>query len=206
MVEALLYHEPLNVISFGASSMPPLQRICRCLPKDLRKACAHSLCVTFVSRGRQAILPPTFGIMTSARIASPCFTRPRFELGLSSRSTSLRQTSSTVMLPQVAGLIVNASRCTQRWPVHATPVVITLTLTTLGVFDDSVLGSPRVVWQLHLCLKSNSVSLSGAGLAIEWSPVRNLLPWLSMATSTISGSLVQCSTRSSGRPLVVQLE
>ena len=27
--------EPLSVISFGASSSPPLQRICRCLPKDL---------------------------------------------------------------------------------------------------------------------------------------------------------------------------
>ena len=44
------------------------------------------------------------------------------------RSTSLRQTSSTVMLRQVAGLLVHASRCTQRWPVrvHATPDVITL--------------------------------------------------------------------------------
>ena len=78
--------EPLNVISFGASSIPPLQRICRCLPKDLRKACAHSFCVTFVSRGRQAILPSTFSCMTCARIASPCFTRPRFELGLSWRA------------------------------------------------------------------------------------------------------------------------
>ena len=76
-----------------------------------------------------------------------------FELGLSSRaSTSLRQTSSTGMLPQVAGLVVNPSRCTQHWPVHATLVVITLAFTTLVVFDDSVLNSPRVVWQLHLCL------------------------------------------------------
>ena len=31
-------------------------------------------------------LPSTLGFMTSARIASPCFTRPRFELGLSSRA------------------------------------------------------------------------------------------------------------------------
>ena len=66
--------KPLNVISFGASSIPLLHRICRCLPKDLGKACAHSFCVTFVSRGRQAILPSTFGFMTSARIVSPCFT------------------------------------------------------------------------------------------------------------------------------------
>ena len=54
------------------------------------------------------------------------------------------------MLPQVASLLVHSSRCTQRWPVHATPVVITLALTTLGVFDDSVMNSPRVVWQLQL--------------------------------------------------------
>ena len=72
---------------------------------------------------------------------------------LVARSTALRQTNSTAMLPQVAGLIVNALRCTQSWPVHATPVVITLALTTPGVFDDSVLNSPHVVWQLHLCSK-----------------------------------------------------
>ena len=125
---------------------------------------------------------------------------------LVARSTGLRQTSSTVMLPQVEGLIVNASRCSQRWPVHATHVVITLALTLLGVFDDSVLNSPRVVWQLHLCFWSNNVSLSGARLAIEWSQVRNLVPWHLMATSTITSSLVQSSTRSSGRALVVQLE
>ena len=67
--------ELLRVISFGASSIPPLQRICPCLPKDLVKACAHSFCVTFVNRGRRAVLKSTFGFMTSARIASPCFTR-----------------------------------------------------------------------------------------------------------------------------------
>ena len=38
----------------------------------------------------------------------------------------------------------------QRWSVHATPVVSTLALMTLGVFDDTVSNSPRVVWQLHL--------------------------------------------------------
>ena len=78
---AVRCQELLSVINFGASSIPPLQRIRPCLPKDLGKACAHSFCVTFVSRGR---LLSTFGFMTSARIASPCFTRPRFELGLSS--------------------------------------------------------------------------------------------------------------------------
>ena len=71
-------------------------------------------------------LPSTLGFMTTARIASPCFTRPRFELGLVARSTGLRQTSSTVRLPQVAGLFVHPSRCTQRWLVHATHIVLTL--------------------------------------------------------------------------------
>ena len=46
--------EPLNVISFGASSIPPLQRICRCLPKDQAKHVRTLFFVTFVSRGRQA--------------------------------------------------------------------------------------------------------------------------------------------------------
>ena len=85
-MDAARCQEPLNVISFGASSIPPLQRICRCLPNDLGKACAHYFCVTFANRGRQAILPSNVGFMTSARIASSCFTRPRFELGLSSRA------------------------------------------------------------------------------------------------------------------------
>ena len=39
---------------------------------------------------------------------------------LVARTTNLRQTSSTVMLPQIADLFVHASRYTQRWPVHAT--------------------------------------------------------------------------------------
>ena len=56
------------------------------------------------------------------------------------------------MLPQIAGLFVNPSRCTRHWPLHTTPVVIALALTTFRVFDDSVLISPHVVWQLHLCL------------------------------------------------------
>ena len=75
-------HFLLTVISFGASSIPPLQRICSCLPEDLGKACAHSFFLTFASRGHRATLPPTCGFMISARIAS----RPRFELGLSSRA------------------------------------------------------------------------------------------------------------------------
>ena len=82
-------HTPLPVISFDASSIPPLQRICSSHPKGLSKACAHSFFVTLASCRRAILhrgpLPPTCGFMTSARIAPPCFPRPRFELGLSSR-------------------------------------------------------------------------------------------------------------------------
>ena len=110
--------EPLDVISFGASSIPPLQRICRCLPNDLGKACAHPFCVTFASRGRQAVHSPVdFRILD---ICSDCFAllhAAQIRAGtLVARFTSLRQTSSTVMLPQVAGLVVDPSRCTQHWP------------------------------------------------------------------------------------------
>ena len=76
----------LSVISFGASSIFSLQRNCSCLPKDLGKACAHSFCVTSASCERVAILPPTLGFLTSARVASPCFERHKFELEFSTRA------------------------------------------------------------------------------------------------------------------------
>ena len=97
-------------------------------------------------------LPSPLGFMTSARIASPCFTRPRFELGLFvARSTGLRQTSSTVMLPQVAGLFVHPSRCTQRWPVHATYRCHPLRQLSSCLMSSTTrpcMDSSRVVWQL----------------------------------------------------------
>ena len=159
-VVAARCQEPLNFISFGASSIPPLQRI-RVLPfqRPGQTMCAFVLrdvCKSWTSGNT----PVDF---RSHDICSDCFHllhAAQIRAGTHiARSTALRQTSSTVMLPQVAGLIVHASRCTQRWLVHATPVVITFALTTLGVFDDSVLNSPRAVWQLHLCSRSNNVSL-----------------------------------------------
>ena len=197
---AVRCQELLSVISFGAFSIPPLQRIRPCLPKDLGKARARSFCVTFVSRGRQAILPSTFGFKTPARIASSLFRAGT----LVARSTGLRQTSSTVMLPQVAGLSVHASRCIQRCPVQATPVVITLALTTADVVSDSVMDS-RVVWQL-IYVWFEQRPFERCETAVEWSLVRNLSPGHSMATSNITSSLVQSPTRPFWRALVVQLE
>ena len=144
--------ELLNVISFGATSIPPLQRICPCFSQGPGQSmCAfvqRDVCKSWTS-GQS---PVDFRIHD---ICSDCFSllhEAQIRAGtLVGRSTSLRQTSSTVMLPQVAGLVVNPSRCTQHWPVHDTPADSTLALTTLRVFDDSVINSPRVVWRLYQC-------------------------------------------------------
>ena len=70
---------------------------------------------------------------------------------LVAHSASLRSTSSTVMLHQVAGLFVHASPCTQRWPStpHLPSSPIEPVVITLGVFDDPVMDSSRVVLWLH---------------------------------------------------------
>ena len=81
----LLAHAQSHQLRCGIEDRP-LQKICSCLLQDLGKTCAHSFCLAFAIHGRQAILPPTFGFVTCARTASPCFTRPRSELGLSSRA------------------------------------------------------------------------------------------------------------------------
>ena len=59
------------------------------------------------------------------------------------------------MLHQVAGHFVHASPCTQRWPstTHLLSSPIAPVVITLGVFDDSVMDSSRVV----LCLHPSSV-------------------------------------------------
>ena len=75
---------------------------------------------------RRRPLPSTCGCMPSARSASPWFRRPRFELGLLSRAPQV--SAKRVRLSCTVGSrpLVRASRCTQRWLVHATLVVITL--------------------------------------------------------------------------------
>ena len=102
---------------------------------------AHSCCVAFANRRCQDILPPIVAYDICSGLLPPASRGPSL--------TRLRQTSSIVMLHQVACLFIHTSRCTQRWPVHATPVVITLAHITL-VFGDSVMNPPHVVWQLHL--------------------------------------------------------
>ena len=76
------------------------------VPLSSRSASSDSVLVLSEACGnwdiRRGPLSSTCGLMMSARIASLCLSRPRFELGLSSRSTDLRQTSSTIMLHQVA--------------------------------------------------------------------------------------------------------
>ena len=86
----------------------------------------RGVCKSWMS-GHSPADPPTCGFMTSARIASSCVTRPRFELGHSSRapSVSAKRVRLSCSLKS-RFFFVHASRCTKRWPVHATHVVVTL--------------------------------------------------------------------------------
>ena len=98
------------------------------------------------------------------------------------------------MLHQVAGLFVNASSCTQRWPsTPHLPSPIEPVVITQSVFDDSVMDSSRVVLWLH----PSSVGQGLDKVSLNClRPVRHPLPWHSMATSSITNSLVQNLRRS----------
>ena len=115
-----------GVTSLGTSSMP-LPRICSCSSKDMREACAHSLFVTWMlDRSSPWASAADLWLHDVCSDCFPLLPAAQIRGGtLVARCTGLRQTSSTVTLPQVAGLFVHASRCTQHWPVRATLVVIT---------------------------------------------------------------------------------
>ena len=145
-------------MSLGTSSMP-LRRICSVISKDMRIACGHSFFVAWMSdrsssRASAAdlwlhdVCSDCFSLLPAAQVRAGT---------LVARCTGLRQTSSTVTLPQVAGLFVHASRCTQHWPVRAT--LVGITFCTNDVLDDSVMDSSCVVWQLHLTVEQNFVVL-----------------------------------------------
>ena len=95
------------------------------------------------------------------------------------------------MLPRVAGLFVHPSRCTKSWPKCRRHPSHQLSSCLMSSTTRSCMDSSRGVWQL------NKVSLSGPRLTVDWSLVRNLLPWHSMATSNVTSSMVQSPTRSS---------
>ena len=107
--------------------------------------------------------PPTCGFMTSARIASSCVTRPRFELGHSSRapqvsakrvrlSCSLKSRFFSCMHHDVlnVGLFTPHMSSSPFAPVAIMP----------DVFDDSTAASEPGL---------NKASLSGSRLTFEWS-------------------------------------
>ena len=181
-------------------------------PKNLSKACAHSFFVAFASCGLRAILhcgplPPTCSIMTSARIASPCFPLPRFELGLSSR------------VPQVSAKRVPLS-CTTKSRFSRSCVTMQSMLARprhtcchhpLHRWSSYLMSSTTRSWtplvssSSCICVQGRTTSL----LAVQ--PGHRVVtcansPWHSMATSTITSSLVQSFIRTCGRMLVVQLE
>ena len=78
------------VVKYLRSASPASMRFRSLLSKGsvpaFPKTWAKHVCVALASRGRQTILPLTCGFTTSARIASSCFTRPRFELALASHA------------------------------------------------------------------------------------------------------------------------
>ena len=152
----------------------------------------HSACRLQVMK-RQAILPSTLGFMTSAWIASSCFTRPRFELGLSSRAPEISAKQVRLscslksrVLSSMHHDVLNVGLFTPHISSSPfAPVVI-----MLDVFDDLVVHGLLLSSGSCTLAELNEVSLSGSRRTVEWLLVRNLLPWHSMATN-ITSSLVQ---------------
>ena len=99
-------------------------------------------------------LPSTLGFMTSARIASTCFTRPRFELGLSSRAPlsppnefDCHASSSRGSLRSSIKMYSNVGLSTPQVSTSSfAPVVNMLDVST----TRSCMDSSRVVWHLHM--------------------------------------------------------
>ena len=133
-----------------------------------------------------------FGFVTCAQTASPCFTRPMFELGLSSRA------------PQVSAQRVRLS-CSIKSRVfsfkrHHEPNVgrprHTCRHHRLNQWSSRLVSSMTRSWTLHAsscgCIR---VRLDRVFLNCLRT-VRHPLPWHSMATSSITNSLVQNLRRS----------
>ena len=159
--------------ALGAPSIPPLQRICSCLPKDLGKAYVrtHCACRLQVVNVRQ-FSRSTLGFMTSARIASACITRPRFELGHSRRALPKPPPNEfDCNTPSSRGslrpCITMYSTCGMFTPdISSSPLAPMFIM--LGVFDDSVAHGPLSCRLPAPCETDlNKVSLSGSRLTVE---------------------------------------
>ena len=114
-------------------SVPPSQG----LGQSMCALVLRGVCTSWTS----GHLPLTPGFMTSARIASPCFTRPKFELGLSSRAPEvsaervrLSCTLKSRVFSSMHHDVLNVGLSTPHISSSPfAPVVI-----MLDVFDDSV--------------------------------------------------------------------
>ena len=108
------------------------------------------------SGGRQANLrrvplPSTCGCMTSARIAAPCFTRPKFEVGLSSRAPQV--SAKRVRLSCHIGFrVFSFVRHDEVNVAQSTSSPVAPAVIMLDVFEDSIMDSSQVVLWLHLSL------------------------------------------------------
>ena len=99
-----------------------------CLFDGLDALLAVVLCDT-CGEWTSGALSSTCGFMMSARIASPCFPRPRFVLGHAFDSHALSSHE----------LSDHPLRCIRCWPVHA--ILLDAMTVTLDVFDDSATDS-----------------------------------------------------------------
>ena len=68
-------------------------------------------------------LPSTCGFMQSTRIAFPCFPRPRFELGLSSRVPQVSAKRARLSCPIRPRLLDHPSQRSQSWPVNTILII-----------------------------------------------------------------------------------
>ena len=69
------------------------------------------------------LLPSTCGFMQSTRIAFPCFPRPRFELGLSSRVPQVSAKRARLSCPIRPWLLDHPSQRSQSWPVNTISII-----------------------------------------------------------------------------------
>ena len=125
--------------------------------------------------------------MTCARTASPCFTRPRLELGLSSRALQVSAqrvrllcSTKTRVFSFMRHHVLNVGRPRHTCRPHR-----------LNQWSSRLVSSMTRSWTLHasscgcIRVRLDKVSLNCSR------PVRDPLPWHSMPTSSITNSLVQ---------------
>ena len=136
----------------------------------------------------------------SARIASPCFPRPRFELGLSSRVPQVsakrdRQSCSIKSRILCSSITMCSTLARPRPFFFSLPMII-----VLGVFDDSVTNSLTVALSSWFALLLSVLNNFGSEQLLQRcchrSTLRNAWRYVSMMSRTTSCNLDDQQDRS----------